>query len=45
MANKKSEIKIQVEVDENNEANGERKVDEMCKKLLANLVIEDYKIL
>jgi phosphoribosylformylglycinamidine synthase len=23
----------------------EKKVEEMCKKLLANLVIEDYKII
>ena len=35
---------FEIEVDENNEANGERKVDEMCKKLLVNLIIEDYKI-
>ena len=30
------------EIDENK---AKSKVDEMCKKLLANLVIEDYKIL
>ena len=35
---------FEIEVDENNQANGERKVDEMCKKLLVNLIIEDYKI-
>ena len=35
---------FEIEVDENNEVNGERKVDEMCKKLLVNLIIEDYKI-
>ena len=28
-----------------NEKKAKLKVDEMCKKLLANLVIEDYKIL
>ena len=26
------------------EDNTEKKIDEMCKKLLANLIIEDYKI-
>ena len=35
---------FEIEVDEKNEANAEKKVDEMCKKLLANLIIEDYKI-
>ena len=35
---------FEIEVDENDEANAERKVDEMCKKLLVNLIIEDYKI-
>ena len=34
-----------IEVKENNEKKAKVKVDEMCKKLLANLVIEDYKIL
>ena len=34
-----------IDVNENNEENAKNKVDDMCKKLLANLVIEDYKIL
>ena len=34
-----------IEVDETDENKAKSKVDEMCKKLLANLVIEDYKIL
>ena len=34
-----------IEVSINDEEKAKVKVDEMCKKLLANLVIEDYKIL
>ena len=34
-----------IEVSEIDENKAKSKVDEMCKKLLANLVIEDYKIL
>ena len=34
-----------IEVDENNEIKAKSKVEEMCKKLLANLVIEDFKII
>ena len=34
-----------IEVSESDENKAKSKVDEMCKKLLANLVIEDYKIL
>tara|TARA_B100000508_G_C11265204_1_gene182978 strand:+ start:80 stop:313 length:234 start_codon:yes stop_codon:yes gene_type:complete len=34
-----------IEINEANEEKAKNKVDEMCKKLLANLVIEDYKIL
>ena len=34
-----------IEVSTNDEKKAKVKVDEMCKKLLANLVIEDYKIL
>ena len=34
-----------IEVDTSDEKNAKAKVEEMCKKLLANLVIEDYKIL
>ena len=34
-----------IEVNTNDEKNAKVKVEEMCNKLLANLVIEDYKIL
>ena len=34
-----------IEVSTNDEQKAKDKVEEMCKKLLANLVIEDYKIL
>ena len=34
-----------IEVTTNDEKKAKIKVEEMCKKLLANLVIEDYKIL
>ena len=34
-----------IEINENNEDKAKSKVEEMCKKLLANLVIEDYKII
>ena len=36
---------VEIEIDEKNLKKGEEKVEEMCKKLLANLVIEDYKII
>ncbi len=36
---------FEVEVNEKNEDKAKSKVEEMCKKLLANLVIEDFKIL
>ncbi|MBL6785942.1 MAG: phosphoribosylformylglycinamidine synthase subunit PurS [Candidatus Pelagibacter bacterium] len=35
---------FQIEVDEKDHTTAEKKVDEMCKKLLVNLIIEDYKI-
>ncbi|MBD1137996.1 phosphoribosylformylglycinamidine synthase subunit PurS [Pelagibacterales bacterium SAG-MED41] len=35
---------FEIEVNENNQANAVKKVDEMCKKLLVNSIIEDYKI-
>ena len=35
---------FEIEVKENDETKAKLLVDEMCKKLLANLVIEDYKI-
>ncbi len=34
---------FELEVNDNDQAQAEKKVD-MCKKLLANLIIEDYKI-
>ena len=34
-----------IEVNIEDEEKAKTKVEEMCKKLLANLVIEDYKIL
>ena len=34
-----------IEVNENDESKAKSQVEDMCKKLLANLVIEDYKIL
>ena len=35
---------FEIEVKENDETKAKLLVEEMCKKLLANLVIEDYKI-
>ena len=35
---------FEIDVEEEDFASAERKVDEMCKKLLVNLIIEDYKI-
>ena len=35
---------FQIEVDEDQQVTAEKKIDEMCKKLLVNLIIEDYKI-
>tara|TARA_B100001939_G_C16645308_1_gene489413 strand:+ start:143 stop:385 length:243 start_codon:yes stop_codon:yes gene_type:complete len=35
---------FEIEVDEVDESVARNKVDEMCKKLLVNLIIEDYKI-
>ena len=34
-----------IEVSETNENKAKSQVEEMCRKLLANLVIEDYKII
>ena len=36
---------IDIEVNESNESKAKSKVNEMCKKLLANLVIEDFKVI
>ena len=35
---------FEIEVNEDDQVSAEKKVDEMCKKLLVNLIIEDYKI-
>ena len=35
---------FEIEIDDNEFSSAEKKVDEMCKKLLVNLIIEDYKI-
>ena len=34
-----------IEIKENDENKAKSQIDEMCKKLLAKLVIEDYKII
>ena len=36
---------FEINVSENDENKAKIQVEEMCKKLLANLVIEDYKII
>jgi len=36
---------FEITINENDRKKAEEKVEEMCKKLLANLVIEDYKII
>tara|TARA_B100000242_G_scaffold175362_1_gene125651 strand:- start:35 stop:313 length:279 start_codon:yes stop_codon:yes gene_type:complete len=35
---------FEIEIEESNENEAKKKIDEMCKKLLVNLIIEDYKI-
>ena len=35
---------FELEVDENDEKRAQKIINEMCKKLLVNLIIEDYKI-
>ena len=35
---------FEININEKDQKKAEEKVDDMCKKLLANLVIEDYKI-
>ena len=35
---------FEIELSEKNQDNAKKKVDDMCKKLLANLIIEDYKV-
>ena len=35
---------FEIEINENNEDKAKNKIEEMCKKLLVNQIIEDYKI-
>ena len=35
---------FEIEVDESDPISAEKGIDEMCRKLLVNLIIEDYKI-
>ena len=35
---------FEIEINDESQNTAEKKVNEMCKKLLANLIIEDYKI-
>ena len=36
---------FEININENDETKAKSQVENMCKKLLANLVIEDYKII
>ena len=36
---------FEIDIDEKDKKIAEEKAEDMCKKLLANLVIEDYKII
>jgi|TARA_B110000285_G_scaffold228900_1_gene292658 phosphoribosylformylglycinamidine synthase PurS subunit len=35
---------FEIEVNENNQSDAKSKVEDMCKKLLVNLIIEDFEI-
>ena len=35
---------IEIKLDSENEESAHKQINEMCEKLLANLVIEDYKV-
>jgi phosphoribosylformylglycinamidine synthase subunit PurS len=35
---------FEIEIDEKDQAKARENVDQMCRKLLVNLIIEDYKI-
>ena len=35
---------FEIEINENNESTAKNKVEDMCKKLLVNLIIEDFEI-
>ena len=36
---------FEIDINDNDETKAKSKVEDMCKKLLANLVIEDFKII
>ena len=36
---------FEIDINDNDESKAKSKVEDMCKKLLANLVIEDFKII
>ena len=35
---------FEIDIEEKDQAKAEKNIDEMCRKLLVNLIIEDYKI-
>ena len=35
---------FEIEIDENNEDKAKNKIEDICKKLLVNLIIEDFEI-
>ena len=35
---------FEIEINEKDQSKAEKEIDDMCKKLLVNLIIEDYKI-
>ena len=35
---------FEIDINENNESKAQIKVEDMCKKLLVNLIIEDFEI-
>ncbi len=35
---------FEIEMSDQDQKSAEKKIDDMCKKLLANLIIEDYKV-
>ena len=35
---------FEIEINDKDDVSAKQKIDEMCKKLLVNLIIEDYKI-
>ena len=35
---------FEIDIDEKDEVSAEKEINQMCKKLLVNLIIEDYKI-